>query len=413
MRGLCKQPPLLYGMRCYYVAPFTRQVMHMSKTATILIPPVFPTISQPAHAHMNAGFVDTVHHAIQYPNAVEMREVNRLIGGRTVPAVQVATKFGEAVAFVGRMRADIRGSRGTGNHFHVFWVDGKSWAQSEPTSLRAFITSASMMIQDVPIRTLARMLPPLYKRIMNDPAMVIRLPFNVGSRPLRAVHTSSNGHWWSNTVKRPSEPRRRLCGQFGKKPEKDIFGFLSWIELIKRGRFGEAVVELPRGTSFQGRLTEIGDAHISFQAPDYTRRGVDELFMVRTPEYFRRLVDWNRAFMLCQGIVNVKPFVLLTHVEQPRNFRSSHITIRQGLRQLLGEELDLHEVARLELSRGYIRPGQEDRFEVYSLSGAKMFEVDGSLSEQSISVQDAFRTMLNIDVDVVRDDNVSLRSRIT
>lgn len=358
---------------------------------------------------MNAGFVDTVHHAIQFPDDVKMLEVNRLIGESTVPAVQVATKFGEAVAFVGRMRADIRGSRGTGNHFHVIWVDGTSWTQSETTSLRAFFASASMMIQDVPIRTLANMFPPLYKRIMSDSSAVIRMPLNVWGRPRRTVHTSSDGHGRSNAVRRHSELRRFLRGQPVKKP----VAFRSRIELIKRGRFGEAVVELPRGTSFQGRLTEIGDAQISFQAPDYTRRGFDQLFMVRTPEYFRRLVDWNRAFMVCQGIVNVKPFVLLTHVEQPRNFRSSHITIRQGLRQLLGEELDLHEVARLELSRGYIRPGRGDRYEVYNLSGAKMFEVDGSLSEQSINVQNAFRTMLNIDVDVVQDDNVSLRSRIT
>ena len=331
---------------------------------------------------MNPGFVNTVHHAIQSPDVVKMHEVNRLIGERTVPAVQVATKFGKAVAFIGRMHADIRWSKGTGNHFHVFWVDANSWAQSETTSLHAFIASTVMMIQDVPILTLASMLPPLYRRIMNDPAMVIHLPFNVGNVPRRMVHTS------------------------------DLIGFRSHIEPIKRGRFGESMVELSRGTSFQGNLTEIGDAHISFQAPDYTRRGFDELFMVRTPEYFRQVVDWRRAFMLCQGIVNVKPFVLLTHVEQPRNFRSSHNTIRHGLRRLLGEELDVHEVARLELSRGYIRPGQGYRYEVYSLSGAKMFEKDGSLSEQSISVQKGFERMLNIDVDVVQDDNVSLRSHI-
>ncbi len=353
----------------------------MSTTATMLIPPVFSQALQPAHANLNPGFIQTVHHAIQSPDVTTMREVNRLIGGTPVHAVQVATKFGTAVAFLGRMRADVRGSRGSGNHFHILWVDGARWKRSRTTSLSRFvavaIASAAMMIQDVSVQTLSKILPLLYARILSDAAAAIGLPFNVGAMPQRDAHGLRARH-----------------------------------ELFPRGRFGEVKIELREDQLFRGNVGELGDAHIAFAATDYTRSGFDEMFLARTPAYFKSVVDWKRAFMVCRSPADARPLVFLTHVEQPRGLRSSHITIRQGLRQLFGDALDQVDMRRLEVARGYIRPGEGDRFEVYSLSGAKMFESDGSLSEQSRSVQSVLKALLDIDVDIVEDGDVSRRVRL-
>jgi len=151
------------------------------------------------------------------------------------------------------------------------------------------------------------------------------------------------------------------------------------------------------------------DSTVLFKSEDYTGNSYDQMYMVRTRGFMERLVTWQRAFMIWSLDSVGSNVILMSNWEVPRRNRSSHITIRKGLRLLLGERYSVSDLMKNEVERGYIRPADNGKFEVFSLSGGAIFSGDQQLSARSKRVKEAFSNLLNVEVDFVEDDPAQRR----
>ncbi len=424
---------------------------------------VTPPISVMTPAHLSATIPRAVMNAARSdPGNTTIELTNREIDAQTYHGVRLVNEKGRAVVFAAKVAwrtntllerfdtalteekhpgAAARQTDEAGEEnvlVQLACVSEETWERLDDEILASssFYALIPTVVQDMV--GLKESFPPLHKQMLGDPRVLDLLGIKAGegqlSSGIRQFMKDPSIDTFSRSVRKalqkgaalfmtgqralPELPRKMVDAAselFRKRRREDILK-VSATDLDEPQPLREMVIRIDENEEYSIPLESLRDAAVLFQDEDYSGNSYDQMYVVRSEDFMRRLVNWKRAFMIL-SIDDKKAhqsdrIVLMSNWEEARRHRSPHITIRRGLRLLLGRYLSENALMMHEGKRGYIRPGDNGSFEVFSLSGERIFDSAGKLSSGAEHVREAFQSVLGVDVDFVEDDDIHSAGRL-
>lgn len=416
--------------------------------------PIIPPLSVMTPAHLSSEVPRAVMNAaIHDPSHTTIEPTSREVSSYTYHGVRISNKNGKAVIFgakvarrsntllerpgamltteTGSVATEIRGGSNATEETNVLvqlaCVSETTWQRLDSEMLGSPIFYATVLTVVQDLKGLKEAFPPFYRNMLGDPRVLDLLSIPADDRKkasgIRGFMKDPSIDTFSRSVRRtlqggaslfftgqralPDLPRKMVAKageMLRKKPKEDPL-CVSFTDLDEPQPVQEAIIRVVEGKAKPVRLERMKDTVVLFQNKQYTRGSYDQMYVVRTRDFMERLVNWKRAFMIWSVDGIGSNIILMSNLEEARGMRSPHITIRQGLRLLLGERHSIDDLMVNEVERGYVRPGDNGKFEVFSLSGGTIFSGDRQLSSRAERVRKAFLNSLDVDVDFVEDDD--------